>query len=117
MSADEPRRTAPGADTSGGRWLVRVALAGAVLFALVMAVMALRPGGAARPRRPAPTAAPPLEPPTEPTTEPTLPPLVIASVENPTPLPTEPSIRSAPVDWAQPTADPQIVANALAQPV
>jgi len=117
MSADEPRRTAPGADTSGGRWLVRVALAGAVLFALVMAVMALRPGDDDPAPPPEPTTAPPLEPTTEPTTEPTLPPLEIASVENPTPLPTEPSIRSAPVDWAQPTADPQIVANALAQPV
>src|SRR5690554_1651602 len=117
MSADEPRRTAPGADTSGGRWLVRVALAGAVLFALVMAVMALRPGDDDPAPPPEPTTAPPLEPTTDPTTEPTLPPLEIASVENPTPLPTEPSIRSAPVDWAQPTADPQIVANALAQPV
>lgn len=90
-----------------------VVIAGAVVFGLVMTVMALRPDG-----EPAPPPEPTTAPIVEPTTEPTLPPLEIASVENPTPLPTDPpQVRSAPIDWAQPTADPQIVADALAQPV
>lgn len=113
MSADQPRRAGRGADTRWSRWLVGVVIAGALVFGLLMTVMALRPDG-----EPAPPPEPTTAPIVEPTAEPTLPPLEIASVENPTPLPTEPpQVRSAPIDWAQPTADPQIVADALAQPV
>ena len=113
MPADEPRRAGRDADGRGSRWLVRVVIAGAVVFGLVMTAMALRSED-----EPAPPPEPTPAPAVEPTTAPTLPPLEIAAVEYPTPLPTEPpQVRSAPVDWAQPTADPQIVAHALARPI
>lgn len=113
MPADEPRRAGRDADGRGSRWLVRVVIAGAVVFGLVMTAMALRSED-----EPAPPPEPTPAPTVEPTAAPTLPPLEIAAVEYPTPLPTEPpQVRSAPVDWAQPTADPQIVAHALARPI
>lgn len=101
-------------DSRWGRWLARAALAGALVFGLALTVLALRSGQDPAPPTPAPTVAP--------SATPTLPPLEIAQVEYPTPLPTTPPsvtppAANEPVDWVQPTADPQAVAQALAQPV
>lgn len=101
-------------DSRWGRWLARAALTGALVFGLALTVLALRSGQDPAPPTPAPTVAP--------SATPTLPPLEIAQVEYPTPLPTTPPsvtppAANEPVDWVQPTADPQAVAQALAQPV
>lgn len=123
MIAGNPRRSRRG-DGRWSRWLARVAIAGGLVFGLVMTFMALREGRDPEPSPPPqPTIAPaPSEtvPPTNPPTDtPTLPPLEIADVQYPTtqPQPTDPPRVVEPVDWAQPTADPQVVASALNQPI
>lgn len=114
---DAHHRRAPRAhEGRWSRWLARSVIAGGLVFGLVMTVLALRPG-----EDPAPPA-PEAELTTAPTLTPALPPLDIAQVDYPTPLPAAsptlpPTPETQPVDWVQPTADPGVVAEALAQPV
>ena len=108
MAREEYRRAEPLSGKRRGRWLSRVLIAGGLLAGLAVVALALWPEADQTPLLPTPA----------PTDPPTVRPLEIAVVEYPTPLPTLPprAVR-APVDWALPTADPQTVAEALAQPV
>jgi murein DD-endopeptidase MepM/ murein hydrolase activator NlpD len=117
MAAGKARRSRR-ADGRWGRWLTRVVIAGGLIFGLAMTIMALREQAEPDPPPPRPTTVAPPPTATEaPTLEPTVPPLEIAAVEYPTALPTDPPRVIEPVDWVQPTADPQLVAQALSQPV
>lgn len=88
---------------SGGRGLGALMLAGALVLAVLAAVIALRPGETPVPAVPTATQ---------------LPALGIAAVEYPTPLPTIPPTPTLPpVDWVRPTADPQTVAAVLDRPL